>query len=455
MRRVKHSVYTLLSAIALFASLALSSGSASAASDYDNVVVLGQPTVTCGNFEVDLSTSYLPIIQSKNNSSFNAYLGDALDAERGLVLTQSYSSGSINGLALFASTNPTVSTASFHSGYYPGGYLAGQNLVRATISCDRSTGVNVFNVDFNTTQATREIAMNTGGGGYRPVFINMPVTYPTGYEGVTVPSEYTAPPSTYVAMGDSFSSGEGNPPFEYGTNTGSNACHRSPQAYPRLLQSDPNLGLGSTAFVACSGAKTSNVLNGGSADGAWGETPQIDALSADTKVVTITIGGNNVGFTDYAIACAETLCGPGTFDYDYIMGAINDSDFYDSLVATYESILTHAPNAHVYVSGYPYLAAEGSDVCGAIDLTGVWAVQNQLNAVIEDAVGDVASTIPTTRVHYVDPNHTGSPFSGKYLCNGGTSDFNGLYWPSNTEYSFHPNADGHQDFKSVFENAMS
>lgn len=277
------------------------------------------------------------------------------------------------------------------------------------------------------------------------------VTYPTGYEGGLIREEKPVP--KYVAMGDSFSSGEGNPPFEYGTDTGSNKCHRSSAAYPRLLQNDSTLSLGSAAFVACSGAKTSNVLNGGSADGAWGENPQIDALSADTEVATITIGGNNVGFSDYALACTETLCGPGTFDYDYIMGQINDSDFYDSLVTTYESILTHAPNAQIYVSGYPYLAAEDSDVCGQVDLTGAWAVQNQLNAVINDAVDDVRGSTPTTRLHYVDPNQTGSPFNGKYLCNGGTSDFNGLTSP--TAYSFHPNTEGHQDFKSVFADAIS
>ncbi|MGR6971424.1 SGNH/GDSL hydrolase family protein [Streptomyces cynarae] len=284
---------------------------------------------------------------------------------------------------------------------------------------------------------------------YTFYFMDFDLTYPSGYAGEMIPTEQ--PRAKYVAMGDSYSSGEGNPPFEAGTATGADNCHRSPVAYPRLL--DSALNLGTMAFVACSGATTSNVLNGGSADGAWGENPQIDALSADTEVVTITIGGNDVGFTDYAIACTETLCGPGTFDYDYIMDAINAPDFYLNLAATYESILTHAPNAQVYVSGYPFLATEDSDVCGQVDLTGAWAVQDQLNAVIKDAVDDVAGPIPTPRLHYVDPNQSGSPFVGKHLCNGGASDFNGLTSP--TAYSFHPNADGHEDFESVFESAIS
>jgi hypothetical protein len=281
------------------------------------------------------------------------------------------------------------------------------------------------------------------------LFSTFPTARPSGYAGDPIPA--SEPHAKHVAMGDSFSSGEGNPSFEAGSATSTDKCHRSPVAYPRLLNS--SLNLGAMAFVACSGAKTSNVLHGGSADGAWGESPQIDALSDDTEVVTITIGGNDVGFTDYAIACTEMLCGPGSFDYNHIMGAINDSGFFDDLEETYESIFTHAPNAQVYVSGYPFLAAEDSDVCGAVDLTGAWAVQDQLNEVMEDAVEDVQSTLLTTRLHYIDPNQTGSPFIGKHLCNGGASDFTGLMSP--VTYSLHPNADGHEDFESVFASAIS
>jgi len=139
------------------------------------------------------------------------------------------------------------------------------------------------------------------------------------------------------------------------------------------------------------------------------------------------------------------------------MNAINASSFYDNLVATYESILTHAHNAQVYVSGCPYMATQTSDVCGFDDLTGTWAVESQLNAVISGAVNDVRAAIstglPTTHLHYVDPTLSSSPFAGKYLCNGGASDFNGLNL-AHREYSFHPDAAGQQDFASVFVSQM-
>lgn len=275
---------------------------------------------------------------------------------------------------------------------------------------------------------------------------------PSTYEGVEV--RVTQPTAKYVAMGDSYSSGEGNPSFEYGTDTSSvNECHRSPKAYPRLLQDE--LSLDSMSFVACSGATTQNVLYGGSGIGGWNEGPQVDKLSASTEVVTITIGGNDVGFADYAYACTITLCGPTTFDYDTIMDAINDSDFFLDLSETYETILDQAPNAEVYVVNYPYLATENSDVCGTIDMTGAWAVQSQLNAVIEDAVDDVAVTTLSTKIHYVDSNQVGSPFTGKHYCNGGDSDFYGLYWPDNTEYSFHPNSSGQEHYKDIIADAIS
>ncbi len=276
------------------------------------------------------------------------------------------------------------------------------------------------------------------------VLYGFDVDYPVGYEGEFIPAE--PPLAKYVALGDSFSSGEGVPPFEYGTDTTTNQCHRSSQAYPRLLQNDPSLDLGPTDFVACSGATTSDVING-----KYGEAPQIDALSAETEVVTITVGGNDVGFGEYAHACVVTTCGENTFDYNYIMNAIQDADFQADLVDTYEAILTNAPNAEVYVGGYPYLASEASEVCGLVDISGAWNVQTALNQVIVDAVNESNDS----RLYYVPTNYTGSPFAGKHLCNGGDSYFNGLVgWP-NLEHSFHPNADGQEAYKVVFENAIS
>lgn len=146
---------------------------------------------------------------------------------------------------------------------------------------------------------------------------------------------------------------------------GVNECHRSSLAYPRLLQNALNLG--PTAFVACSGAATANVQYGGQ----WNESAQVDVLSDETKIVTLTVGGNDVGFGDYALGCV-VACGPGTPIYTAMMDGIEQPAFKANLVSTYEAILEKAPNADLYVADYPYLAEEDAAACQGLDFSGAY-----------------------------------------------------------------------------------
>ncbi len=66
----------------------------------------------------------------------------------------------------------------------------------------------------------------------------------------------------YLALGDSFASGEGTFNYIAGTEDGPNQCHQSIFSYPYLMQSN----VGETASVACSGAKISNIRNIGDND---------------------------------------------------------------------------------------------------------------------------------------------------------------------------------------------
>jgi lysophospholipase L1-like esterase len=117
-----------------------------------------------------------------------------------------------------------------------------------------------------------------------------------------------APPLTgakYVAMGSSFAAGPGvttqadDPPTR---------CTRSQDNYAHQLARRHGLNL---TDVSCSGATTAHLL------GSWNELkPQLDAVDANTRLVTVTIGGNDVGFTAglNAAACAAkggaTPCPP-------------------------------------------------------------------------------------------------------------------------------------------------
>lgn len=95
--------------------------------------------------------------------------------------------------------------------------------------------------------------------------------------------------ASYVAMGGSFSAGAGIGPIKPNTPT---RCQRTPINYPTLLAQ--RLGLELTD-VSCGGATTEHVL--GPRDAAGVQIPaQIDAVTADARLVTITIGGNDLGY---------------------------------------------------------------------------------------------------------------------------------------------------------------
>lgn len=256
----------------------------------------------------------------------------------------------------------------------------------------------------------------------------------------------------YVAMGDSFSSGEGVTPFIAGTDKSApdeNRCHRSEDAYPLLLEEDPDLNLNLTAFVACSGATTSNIAG----TGQWNEQRQLSALSASTDVVTITIGGNNVGFKEFATACVIDVCGEGSSIYVSTINAIASLD--DDLENVYQQILaTIDTQGQLYVMNYPMMVPTDMEygdlvnplcqyLAGGTDLGiayGSWddarAAQDviaHLNAKIEQVVYDMHNP----RVHYVDVS---SQFEDYDVCSINSQFIVNQLPPA----TFHPNGVGQQ-----------
>jgi lysophospholipase L1-like esterase len=239
----------------------------------------------------------------------------------------------------------------------------------------------------------------------------------------------------YVALGDSFSSGEGNPAFLAPSDA--DGCHRSPLAYPELLGADEGLAL--RAFVACSGATTTDMLAGHD-----GEPSQLDSLNAETDVVTLTAGGDDIGFSAFAHECALHTCSAESSQYVEAMEAI-DHDLHDLLTSLYEQIEERAPNAHVYVVGYPQIAPPPGIECTLLSNSEREAARNlvdALDAKIDDTVGEFGANFT-----FVDPTAEGSPFAGHEYCTE-DSDFNGAEIP-HTEYTFHPNALGHAAYAQL------
>jgi lysophospholipase L1-like esterase len=142
----------------------------------------------------------------------------------------------------------------------------------------------------------------------------------------------------YVALGDSYSSGVGTGVYE----PASGACARSPLSYPSLWAAEDHPA--SFAFAACSGATTADVL-----------ASQISAVGAATDLVTITIGGNDAGFSPVLQTCTvaprDSACLP----------AVDAAEVFElfvlpaRLARTYAAVRGAAPHARVVVLGYPRL----------------------------------------------------------------------------------------------------
>lgn len=111
------------------------------------------------------------------------------------------------------------------------------------------------------------------------------------------PGTAPTPGSRYVALGSSFAAGTGLGAPKPGTPA---RCGRSEASYPTLLARRFGLALDDQS---CGGATTAHVL------GPWGELPpQIEAVTPETRLVTITIGGNDLNYVANLLAAT---CRPG------------------------------------------------------------------------------------------------------------------------------------------------
>lgn len=223
----------------------------------------------------------------------------------------------------------------------------------------------------------------------------------------------------YVALGDSYAAGLGLP-NPTGTVPG---CGQSTSSYPQQVA----LALGlSLTDVTCSGANTFNILNTEQVTGAGTNPVQIGALTTDTDIVTVTIGGNDLGFSTIIGAClaasanGPTLNNPVPADpqplncksflapdggFDSLAAKIA-ALVAPSLTATLTAINAAAPNAKVFVVAYPALMPDQAHTpaseCYAsapmpfpftiTDVKYLHGIQAQLDAALNGAAGAAGAT---------------------------------------------------------------
>jgi lysophospholipase L1-like esterase len=222
--------------------------------------------------------------------------------------------------------------------------------------------------------------------------------------------------ANYVALGDSYSSGVGA-----GGESGS--CSRSSNAYPQLWANGHSPA--SFQFVACSGAKTTDVINN-----------QLSALSSSTTLVSITIGGNDLGFSSIMIDCnlySDSTC------VNEINAAENTAKtklpgWLDTL---YSDIRAKAPNAKVVVLSYPRFYDLSAWWCPGLSSTKRSKINegaDVLDTVIKGEVAKYANfSFADVRSRFAN---------GHEICDYGSEWLHSVDW-SNLDDSYHPNASGH------------
>ncbi|WKN48372.1 SGNH/GDSL hydrolase family protein [Nocardioides sp. Arc9.136] len=201
----------------------------------------------------------------------------------------------------------------------------------------------------------------------------------------------------YVALGDSYSSAAGVQPVD---PTAPVACQRSTRNYPHVIARRTGAQL---TDVTCGGADTTDYREAQHP----GVAPQLDALSAGTDLVTMTIGGNDSGVFGTAIAQCSLAGfrsgGVGSPCRDEHGSTYEDTvrtSTYPALVRALTDVRERAPRARVAALGYPWiLPATGGCFASMPVAEGDVAYLRSLQHTLNDAVRRAAEATGAT---YVD-----------------------------------------------------
>jgi lysophospholipase L1-like esterase len=198
----------------------------------------------------------------------------------------------------------------------------------------------------------------------------------------------------YVALGDSYSAASGVLPPDPAAHP---MCLRSTSNYPHLI-------------AAATGASLTDVTCGGADTGDYhapqydGVPPQLEAVTADAELVTMTIGGNDSGvFLDSIVACGmagASTAGQGSPCKDRYGSSFEDTirtTTYPSLVNALRAVRTAAPEAEVAILGYPWIMPRTGGCFDRMpvaegDVPYVRGIQATLNAAVERAAAATGAT---------------------------------------------------------------
>ncbi len=239
----------------------------------------------------------------------------------------------------------------------------------------------------------------------------------------------------YVALGDSYTSGPVIP-----TQIDAN-CARSDHNYPHLVAAADRIG--DLTDVSCAGATTVQMWKPQGTN-----PPQLDALNHDTTLVTVQIGGNDVGFGSIIATCAGLSvtdpAGSPCKEHYRAGGAdqltMNVIETAPKIAEVLRAVHDRAPRARVAVVGYPDLLPDDGVGCfpavpfAAGDFPYLRDTEKKLNTMLRFEALLHGAT-------YVD---TYSPTVGHDMCRPPADRWIEPLTPAAPAAPAHPNAKGEQ-----------
>jgi lysophospholipase L1-like esterase len=260
---------------------------------------------------------------------------------------------------------------------------------------------------------------------------------------------YSGSYANYYALGDSYTAGDGAPPYN-----GAKGCYRSINSYAYLLGS----GVPTPTMIACTGSLLSDIdqtVRSSSVPGT--QLNQLLSHPRGKTLITITIGGNDIGFSSEVIKCITSFFSC-TRDQSSIAQKI--TALQPRLRQVYQELRSAVPGADIIVVGYPLLFANSSIAdchnptvyfgLSGSEMTMIRTLAAQLDSVIAAAATQEGVSNATAQVEQA--------FTGHEACTGNESEewineiagLNDLLTDS-----FHPNAHGYKAMAGAVLRALS
>ena len=231
-----------------------------------------------------------------------------------------------------------------------------------------------------------------------------------------------------MALGSSIASG-------FGISVQSTSCGRSSRDYAQLVAAKYRLTL---TDVTCGAATIPNVVD--TAQGA--NPPQLQSVTPDTKLVTVSVGGNDIGYNGTAVVCGD----PATVCTAPASVQANLAALPTALTSMIDKVHAAAPSAIIVFVTYPREVPDGN--CPALGFTDEEAaIVRSMGAELESVFVKV---VKAEDVVFVDPyvapgDHTGCAAPDQRWTAGHVAD---------DGFAYHPTALGHEVMAKMIADAL-